>query len=123
MYSPFNNPSETYRYYNFPFCLEHSTEKQELEEAKVENVELETVNRALDRIVGAVGYRQYLGESIAGDRRESSPYLISFRDDVEWRLLCKEKFPPSALNKFKDAIQDNYVSARCCVRRTTFMRC
>jgi hypothetical protein len=109
VYSPFNNPTETYRYYSLPFCHVHSTEEQEVEEAVEEDVDLETVNRVLERVEGAVRHRQRLGESIVGDRRESSPYEISFRDDVEWRLLCKEKIPPSALNKFKDAIHNNYV--------------
>merc|ERR1719506_2837052 len=26
---PFNNPTETYRYYSLPFCQKHSTEEEE----------------------------------------------------------------------------------------------
>ena len=61
-----------------------------------------------ERRQGAVRHSQRLGESIVGDRRETSPYEISFGDDVEWRLLCKEKLSTKALEQFKDAIHNNY---------------
>jgi Endomembrane protein 70 len=49
-----------------------------------------------------------LGESIVGDRRETSPYEISFGDSVDWRLLCKTTLEKGALEKFKKAIQNSY---------------
>lgn len=64
--------------------------------------------RANERRKGAQSHRQRLGESIVGDRRETSPYEITFQDDVEWRLLCKQTLNKEDLIKFKDAIHDNY---------------
>jgi hypothetical protein len=58
--------------------------------------------------VGAVKHRQRLGESIVGDRRETSPYEISYGDSVEWRLLCKKHLRPEDIEKFKEAIHNNY---------------
>jgi hypothetical protein len=49
-----------------------------------------------------------MGESFVGDRRETSPYEITFLDNVEWRLLCQKKLEPADLAKFKDAIHNNY---------------
>jgi len=60
-----------------------------------------------DRI-GAERHKQRLGESIVGDRRETSPYELSFRDDVEWRLLCKTTLDKDDLIKLKEAIHNNY---------------
>lgn len=106
LFRPFNNPTETYRYYSLPFCHEHSSEAQEVEEAESENVA--TAARLLERQQGAIRHRQRLGESIVGDRRESSPYEVTFGDNVEWRLLCKEIMHEKSLKKFKDAIHNNY---------------
>merc|ERR1712176_594046 len=57
---------------------------------------------------GAQRHKQKLGESIVGDRRESSPYEVSFDDSVEWRLLCKKHLIASDIQKLKDAIHNNY---------------
>ena len=105
-YSPFNNPTETYRYYSLPFCHEHSTEEEEEEAAQEENVELPEVEKEKRR--GAVRHRQRLGESIVGDRRETSPYEVSFGDSVEWRLLCNKELTPKDLETLKDAIHNEY---------------
>ena len=80
-HSPFNNPTETYRYYSLPFCSAHATEEEEEEAAEGENVDLArmAVVRA-DKREGAVRHKQRLGESIVGDRRETSPYEITFMD-------------------------------------------
>eukprot|EP00339_Tiarina_fusa_P021999 CAMPEP_0117037924 /NCGR_PEP_ID=MMETSP0472-20121206/26724_1 /TAXON_ID=693140 ORGANISM="Tiarina fusus, Strain LIS" /NCGR_SAMPLE_ID=MMETSP0472 /ASSEMBLY_ACC=CAM_ASM_000603 /LENGTH=629 /DNA_ID=CAMNT_0004748019 /DNA_START=42 /DNA_END=1931 /DNA_ORIENTATION=- len=102
---PFNNPTETYRYYSLPFCHEHSTKEEEEEAAQEENVELPERG---DKRIGAQRHRQRLGESIVGDRRETSPYEVSFGDSVEWRLLCKKYLSPKDLQALKDAIHNNY---------------
>mmetsp|Transcript_16392 Transcript_16392/g.41105 ORF Transcript_16392/g.41105 Transcript_16392/m.41105 type:complete len:629 (-) Transcript_16392:126-2012(-) len=104
---PFNNPTETYRYYSLPFCKDHSTKEQESAAALEQDVEL-SHNFKGDKIVGAVKHRQRLGESIVGDRRESSPYEVSYDDSVEWRLLCKVHLVEKDLVKLKDAINNNY---------------
>lgn len=43
-----------------------------------------------------------------GDRRETSPYGITFKDPVEWRSLCKKTYKPDELQKFKHAVENNY---------------
>jgi len=111
--SPFNNPTETYRYYSLPFCHQHSSEEEELRAAEEEdNVDVaehaEIVRAEAEKRAGAVRHRQRLGESIVGDRRETSPYEITFLDTVDWRLLCQRTFGKEELQKFKDAIHDNY---------------
>ena len=123
---PFNNPTETYRYYSLPFCQTHADEdehKAALEEemtidpdatggaANDEDFGMGG-NAAAARIladrVGAERHKQRLGESIAGDRRETSPYELSFWDNVEWRLLCKTTLGEKELTQFKEAIHNNY---------------
>lgn len=78
-----------------------------MEAAEGEDVELpeglDTEKRA-----GAIRHSQRLGESIVGDRRETSPYEISFGDSVEWRLLCSKTLAPSELQQLKDAIHNDY---------------
>ena len=105
--SPFNNPTETYRYYSLPFCHEHSSVEEESEAAQEEDVDLPETTISEKRL-GAQRHRQRLGESIVGDRRESSPYEISFDDSVEWRMLCKRHLLPVDVKKLKDAIHNNY---------------
>ena len=61
-----------------------------------------------EKRLGALPYRQLLGESIGGDRRETSPYEVSYGDSVEWRLLCKKTLTKEDLAKFKEAIHNNY---------------
>jgi hypothetical protein len=104
--SPFNNPTETYRYYSLPFCDQHSTEKEEEKAAMEENVDLPEVEK--QKRLGAIRHKQRLGESIVGDRRESSPYEVSYGDTVDWRLLCKKHLLPKDLVAFKEAIHNNY---------------
>jgi len=104
---PFNNPTETYKYYSLPFCAEHSTKEEEKETAQKLAVELPEQSSSL-RNAGGQQHRQRLGESIVGDRRMSSPYEVSFMKSVEWRLLCKKKLSTKDLAKFKDVIHNNY---------------
>jgi len=94
---PFNNPTETYRYYSLPFCHSHEDEEED-----------EAVNTSRKMRQGALRQKQRLGESIVGDRRETSPYDISFLDPVDWRMLCKMDLSESDLTKFKEAIHNNY---------------
>jgi hypothetical protein len=128
-YSPFNNPTETYRYYSLPFCRTHAD--QDEHEAAIEDelansgsggtdtdeedeegfgsiMASATARRIMGDRVGAERHKQRLGESIVGDRRETSPYELSFQDDIEWRLLCKTTLGTKELTKFKEAIHNNY---------------
>ena len=104
--SPFNNPTETYRYYSLPFCQAHATNEEEDQAAEEENIQL-TIARGEKRD-GAVRYKQSHGMSLVGDRRETSPYEITFMDSVDWRLLCKTTLETKELEKLKHSIQNNY---------------
>jgi len=64
--------------------------------------------RETEKREGAKKHKQRLGESIVGDRRETSPYEVTFMDSVDWRLLCKTTLSSSDLEKFKDAIHKDY---------------
>lgn len=103
---PFNNPTETYRYYSLPFCQEHSTEEEEGAAALEENINLPDISK--QKRVAAQRHRQRLGESIVGDRRETSPYEVTYGDSDEWRLLCKKLLTPKDLQAFKEAIHNDY---------------
>mmetsp|Transcript_16598 Transcript_16598/g.24521 ORF Transcript_16598/g.24521 Transcript_16598/m.24521 type:complete len:620 (-) Transcript_16598:95-1954(-) len=93
---PFNNPSETYRYYSFPFCKDH-------------HVEPEVPGGAKDFTrKGGERHKLRFGESITGDRRETSPYEIDFQANIEWRLLCKQALSSKEVERFKDAVQNNF---------------
>ncbi|KAL5064207.1 hypothetical protein RYX36_025944 [Vicia faba] len=59
---PFHNPSETYRYFDLPFCLpDHLKEKKEA-----------------------------LGEVLNGDRLVSSPYKLEFQREKDFVSVCKK---------------------------------
>ena len=103
---PFNNPTETYRYYSLPFCQEHATEEEERRVAVEQNVALNGILKKEQK--GALSHKLRMGESLVGDRRESSPYEVTFKDSVEWRLLCKKELGEDELKQLKKAIHNNY---------------
>lgn len=74
--------------------------------AAEENVQVE--RRDKETREGAIRHKLHMGESFVGDRRETSPYDITFLDTVEWRLLCQKTFKKEELTKFKEAIHNNY---------------
>lgn len=78
-----------------------------MEAAQEENVEVHPGLEKTKRI-GKQKHKQSFGQSIVGDRRETSPYEVSFSDSVEWRLLCKKLLAKEDLEKLKDAIHNNY---------------
>ncbi len=84
--SPFNNPIEKYRYYSLPFCERHDNHGKE----------------------GAVKHKQRLREAIAGDRRESSPYVVNYGEDVTHRVLCKKLYTSEDLKLFKESIENSF---------------
>lgn len=45
---------------------------------------------------------------MAGDRRESSPYVVEFDGKVEDRVLCEKEFSTDQLSVLKDAIANSY---------------
>eukprot|EP01083_Nonionella_stella_P200113 733182_1 len=87
---PFNNPTEKYRFYSLPFCEDHHDDG------------------VTKKRKGAIKHKQRLGEAIAGDRRESSPYSIEFGKNTDDRLLCEQKLNSKQLLQFKNAIAYSY---------------
>ncbi|CAM6118491.1 unnamed protein product [Calypogeia fissa] len=77
---PFQNPSETYQYYDLPFCapknIRHKTED--------------------------------LGEVLEGDRMVTTMYNISFIEDKESVHLCTVKLSRDEVKKFRDAVEKDY---------------
>mmetsp|Transcript_34148 Transcript_34148/g.61574 ORF Transcript_34148/g.61574 Transcript_34148/m.61574 type:complete len:611 (-) Transcript_34148:17-1849(-) len=78
---PFHNPTETYQYYNLPFCQPPNGKQYKLE---------------------------YLGEVLEGDRLVSTPYKLDFRRDVDHEVLCSKKLKDKDLNTFRNAVENDY---------------
>ncbi|CAL9758933.1 unnamed protein product [Musa acuminata subsp. burmannicoides] len=77
---PFHNPSETYRYYDLPFCSpEHVTEKTEA-----------------------------LGEVLNGDRLVDAPYELNFLEEQQSKSLCKKNLSKEDVAKFRHAVSKDY---------------
>lgn len=91
---PFSNPHETYRYYSLPFC--HTAPEVYGEDPAEEDLK------------GGKKHRQWIGENMAGDRKETSPYDVTFGDQVPWRQLCQVKLSPDQVKQFKDGVHQDY---------------
>ncbi|XP_064961289.1 transmembrane 9 superfamily member 3-like isoform X5 [Musa acuminata AAA Group] len=77
---PFHNPSETYRYYDLPFCSpEHVTEKTDA-----------------------------LGEALNGDRLVDAPYELIFLEEQRSKSLCKKNLSKEDVAKFRHAVSKDY---------------
>ncbi|KAG8086844.1 hypothetical protein GUJ93_ZPchr0010g7735 [Zizania palustris] len=77
---PFHNPSETYRYYDLPFCApEHPKDK-----------------------------REALGEVLNGDRLVDAPYELNFKEDKNSKELCKKTLSMEQVVKLRDAVAKDY---------------
>lgn len=77
---PFHNPSETYRYYDLPFCSpDHVTEKKEA-----------------------------LGEVLNGDRLVDAPYELNFREDKRSITICKKSLSKEDAAKLRNAVAKDY---------------
>jgi transmembrane 9 superfamily protein 1 len=78
---PFHNPSETYMYFDLPFCHPkgHVTEK-----------------------------REALGEVLNGDRLVEALYELKFKDNKEMVILCEQKLTKDDVKKFRDAVKNDY---------------
>ncbi|XP_057500832.1 transmembrane 9 superfamily member 3-like isoform X1 [Actinidia eriantha] len=75
----FRNPSETYRYFDLPFCApDHVKEKKEA-----------------------------LGEILNGDRLVSAPYKLDFVVDKE-EEVCKKKLTKEEVAQFRTAVSEDY---------------
>ncbi|KAJ0907805.1 putative nonaspanin (TM9SF), MFS transporter superfamily [Helianthus annuus] len=77
---PFHNPSETYRFYDLPFCLPaHLKEKSEA-----------------------------LGEVLNGDRLVSAPYKLDFMVEKDSEIVCKKTLTKEEVSKFRSAVTKDY---------------
>ncbi|XP_048229743.1 transmembrane 9 superfamily member 3 isoform X1 [Ricinus communis] len=77
---PFHNPSETYRYFDLPFCVpDHLKEKTEA-----------------------------LGEVLNGDRLVSAPYKLNFRDEKDTAVVCRKKLTKEEVGRFRSAVDKDY---------------
>ncbi|KAJ0703679.1 putative nonaspanin (TM9SF), MFS transporter superfamily [Helianthus annuus] len=77
---PFHNPSETYRFFDLPFCLPaHLKEKPEA-----------------------------LGEVLNGDRLVSAPYKLEFMREKDSELVCRKKLTKAEVSKFRKAVAKDY---------------
>ncbi|OAY68593.1 Transmembrane 9 superfamily member 3 [Ananas comosus] len=77
---PYHNPSETYRYFDLPFC---------------------SPERAKDKF-------EALGEVLNGDRLVDSPYKVDFHVDVESKSVCRKKLTKEDVAKFRNAVSNDY---------------
>ncbi|KAG1653817.1 hypothetical protein FOA52_001020 [Chlamydomonas sp. UWO 241] len=78
---PFQNPTETYRFFSLPFCEPKDGAKDKLED---------------------------LGEVLEGDRLVSTPYSIKFMNDVVNAELCTKSLKPSEIKLLLDAVKADY---------------
>ncbi|CAN8311790.1 unnamed protein product [Cochlearia groenlandica] len=77
---PLHNPSETYQYYDLPFCRpEPVIEKHET-----------------------------LGEVLNGDRLMSTLYELKFGEEKTHVTLCNKRLTPSEISRFRDAIAQDF---------------
>ena len=72
--------SETYQYYNLPFCTPEGKEYK----------------------------REGLGEVLEGDRLVTTPYDIKFKVNKDNELLCSQELTAKDLQKFRKAVKKDY---------------
>ncbi|KAJ0238025.1 hypothetical protein HA466_0245280 [Hirschfeldia incana] len=77
---PFHNPSETYRYFDLPFCVPE----------------------------GVKDKKEALGEVLNGDRLVSAPYKLNFRDEKDSETYCKKKLSREEVEQFRKAVEKDY---------------
>ncbi|XP_073293518.1 transmembrane 9 superfamily member 3-like [Primulina huaijiensis] len=77
---PFNNPSETYRYFDLPFCSPD----------------------------GVKDKSEALGEVLNGDRLVGAPYKLDFLADKEPEIICKRKLSKKQVAEFRSAVAKEY---------------
>merc|ERR1719310_450057 len=78
---PYGNPTETYRYYDFPFCQ--------------------------PSIV--LPHFMTLGQVLRGDRLVNSIYKANFKTNLPRTVVCSKKVTEEDIKQFKTAIDENYV--------------
>ncbi|KAI4374466.1 hypothetical protein MLD38_012457 [Melastoma candidum] len=77
---PFHNPSETYRYFDLPYCSSGVVKDK----------------------------TEALGELLNGDRLVSAPYELEFMKDKDVRVVCKKELSKEEVAQFRSAISKDY---------------
>ncbi|KAL1348553.1 hypothetical protein HN51_024520 [Arachis hypogaea] len=77
---PFHNPSETYRYFDLPFCSPANVEEK----------------------------KEDLGEVLNGDRLVVAPFKMDFQIDQEPTSICKKRLTKAEVVQFRVAILKDY---------------
>ncbi|KAG2391361.1 Transmembrane 9 superfamily member 2 [Vigna angularis] len=77
---PFHNPSETYRYFDLPFCSPDKVKEK----------------------------KEDLGEVLNGDRLVVAPYELDFQIDREPQSICKKTLTVNEVAKFRHAVLKDY---------------
>lgn len=72
--------SETYRYFDLPFCSPESVKEK----------------------------KEALGEVLNGDRLVSAPYKLDFRIEKDSELVCKKTLSKEEVARFRDAVNKDY---------------
>ncbi|XP_052178171.1 transmembrane 9 superfamily member 5 [Diospyros lotus] len=83
---PLNNPSETYEYFDLPFCCS-------------------------DYLVRK---KESLGEVLSGDRLTNALYDLKFREEKVGEILCHKKLERDNIAKFRHAIINEYYFQMYC---------
>ncbi|KAM1129796.1 hypothetical protein EV1_039125 [Malus domestica] len=77
---PFHNPSETYRYFDLPFCSPDAVKEK----------------------------REALGEALNGDRLVSAPYKLEFLRHKDTEVACKKTLTKEEVARFRSAVNKDY---------------
>ncbi|XP_061348061.1 transmembrane 9 superfamily member 2 [Gastrolobium bilobum] len=77
---PFHNPSETYRYFDLPFCSPANVEEK----------------------------KEDLGEVLNGDRLVVAPYKLDFQIDREPESICRKRLTREEVAQFRVAVLKDY---------------
>ncbi|KAL6187385.1 hypothetical protein ACLB2K_038784 [Fragaria x ananassa] len=77
---PFHNPSETYRYFDLPFCSPGDVKEK----------------------------KEALGEVLNGDRLVSAPYKLEFRKEKDTEVACRRKLTKEEVAQFRKAVKKDY---------------
>ncbi|KAJ6926288.1 hypothetical protein NC651_010650 [Populus alba x Populus x berolinensis] len=77
---PFHNPSETYRYFDLPFCSSGPTKDK----------------------------KEALGELLNGDRLVTAPYKLDFLNDKDSEIACKKRLTKEQVAQFREAVSKDY---------------
>ncbi|KAJ6935935.1 hypothetical protein NC652_010849 [Populus alba x Populus x berolinensis] len=79
---PFHNPSETYRYFDLPFCSSGPTKDK----------------------------KEALGELLNGDRLVTAPYKLDFLNDKDSEIACKKRLTKEQVAQFREAVSKTTTS-------------